>query len=303
MRTVEMFDPKINAWTTATPMLEPRRGQAAASIGDRGILFCGGVPPSAAARCEFYDLETSKSHAVSPSTPIAAGQAIVSISDTRALSIGGIDGVARIQKAVMAFDASTMIFSDVAPMNSPRAGHEAVVLEDGRVVVVGGRPYEEFPSAEIYDPSLDEWSDLPSSTYPFTPKRLHADGQTIIVIGTDRMRSGRAGALVFDQQRQSWTLVRWAAEPRGGFGAVLWSPSKLLIVGEFQGRDAPAASLWDWSNGSWCEIATVRLRRETYELSMLPDRRVFIVGGASRAADAALSDVEIIEPELVDACR
>ena len=62
------------------------------------------------------------------------------------------------------YDASTSTFENVGPMLSPRTGHTAVLLADGRVAIIGGAiigSYSEVwptapmaaPGVEIFDPS------------------------------------------------------------------------------------------------------------------------------------------------------
>jgi len=56
---------------------------------------------------------------------------------------------------------STGSFSQVASMIHSRSQHVAVALEDGRVLVAGGKTQGDsvFSSAEVYDPNTNVWAD------------------------------------------------------------------------------------------------------------------------------------------------
>ena len=58
-----------------------------------------------------------------------------------------------------AFPRTTGVWIATGSMGTPRSGHTAVRLLDGRVLVVGGADSDENDtSAELYDPDTGTWS-------------------------------------------------------------------------------------------------------------------------------------------------
>ncbi len=53
--------------------------------------------------------------------------------------------------SVQVYDPASDTWSDLAPLNVPRARHAALMLPDGRIVVSGGTYISPVTSVEIYD--------------------------------------------------------------------------------------------------------------------------------------------------------
>ncbi|MBV6457520.1 MAG: hypothetical protein HONBIEJF_00633 [Fimbriimonadaceae bacterium] len=70
-----------------------------------------------------------------------------------------------------------------SPMSIPRARHAAVVLADGRAVVLGGYGMQPTASVEVYDPNDDRWYASEPLARPRYDHGAVTDGTTIFVIG------------------------------------------------------------------------------------------------------------------------
>ena len=121
-------------------------------------------------------------------------------------------------------------------MGTPRSGHTAVRLLDGRVLVVGGSGEESEPSsAELYDPATGTWSATGSMLKPHAGFRatLLRDGKVLLgdvdpaAAGGSTLES--TGAEVYDPASGTWTLT----------GKMVWYGSPALV------RDAEATLLLD----------------------------------------------------------
>src|SRR5689334_937599 len=128
------------------------------------------------------------------------------------------------------------------------AGHAAVLLADGRVLVVGGAATLDRCSpnatAEIYDPAADAWH--PAADPPFVAGRgtraAALDRGRVLAIGTDGCGSASAAAAVFDSVGNEWTVTDPAATDamvaeaavaslRQGAAAVRLRESSFLVSG------------------------------------------------------------------------
>ena len=85
------------------------------------------------------------------------------------------------------------IETDVAPLPEPRAGHAAVALADGRVLVTGGTSFSDLDDARgtafVFDPETDQWSTLShrmAAARVGHTAALLPSGRVLIVGGAER---------------------------------------------------------------------------------------------------------------------
>ena len=174
-------------------------------------------------------------------------------------------------------------------------GHSATLLEDGRVLVVGGarttydpetranRP--SFAGAHLFDPSTGTWE----TTGPMNADRAHhgavrlLDGR-VLVIGGDGY-SGldglRGSAELFDPATSTWSEAANHAVPRAGFTATLLDDGRVLIAGGVDHYDATLGSteLYDPAADRWRFAGELREPRLVHAATKLADGRVLVVGG------------------------
>ena len=105
------------------------------------------------------------------------GFQLVALPDGGALAIGGNDGgdfqgnTSAGTAQVHRFIPSRGLWTEQAPMITPRSEAQVVVLSDGRVLVAGGEAGDvdegrALASTEIYDPTRNAWSRGPDLLEP-----------------------------------------------------------------------------------------------------------------------------------------
>lgn len=91
--------------------------------------------------------------------------------------------------------AAQMSFQNVNAMQNARAFHSATLLNDGRVLVVGGKTQNDVtPSAEIFDPSTGNWTAVGNLSTPRMNHRatLLPSGDVLIIGGQSDQNSQNA---------------------------------------------------------------------------------------------------------------
>lgn len=217
-------------------------------------------------------------------------------------------------------------------MMAARVGHEAVALEDGRVLVVGGDVDANghlLPStAEIFDPVKNTWEldpsppplpppqtlyvgivkpeDLKATTSTGTLTRL-GDGRVLLLGG----KVNSAGdvpdetAVFLRAPEGSWTVGQALPpeeQPRFGFTAtlVVKNLQKQVLVAGGVAKDKKQlhhALLFDPDSGAWSLGGTMITQRFSHTATALDDGRVLVVGGRSAKDTTALANCEIYDPE------
>ncbi len=121
------------------------------------------------------------------------------------------------------FPRTTGVWIATGSMGSPRSGHTAVRLLDGRVLVVGGYPGDEpddaLTSAELYDPNSGTWSATGSMLRPHGgfPATLLRDGRVLVGdVDDPGADTPVAGAEVYDPASGTWTVTGKMVTPDKG---------------------------------------------------------------------------------------
>jgi len=226
-------------------------------------------------------------------------QAAVRLADGRVLILGGTVpftgtcGMACIAPAtasVEIYDPSTGKFSPNGSLAEPRADGEALLLNDGRVLVSGGiGQYGDFVhTMEIYNygqgtsvvvkPSVD----MPG--LPIDPTVvLLAEGRVLIAGGSyDDLNTTTNSTLIFDPANGGFSNGPLMADARQGATATLLNDGRVLIVGgdHYQGNYGYAnnnAELIDPSHP--LSQSTVLSSPHGATSTLLSDGRVLVVGG------------------------
>lgn len=248
----EIYDPSTDVWTAVAPMNAARQVPNAILLEDGRVLVEGGAIPAvdptdptlafnaSTGDVEIYDPASNTWTTAAPLLFPAAGDRAVRLADGRILSAGGggffkdPPDVQLTHAAAEIYEPSTNTWSAAAPMHSPRVQHAIALMQDGRVLVAGGRqesPFFNFWStAEAYDPSLDTWTLLAPMPVVLTRATAAtlADGRVVVV--------GLQGAVVYDPAADTWATIASGpsyqdVQPLADGGALLISATSAVATG------------------------------------------------------------------------
>ena len=141
-------------------------------------------------------------------------------------------------------EPATWQWSAAAPMVQARSGHTATVMNDGKVLVVGGSGSPASTTAEIYDPTANTWTATapPGCGRTSHAATLLADGRVLVVGGTQCPTSAEA----FNPAAGTWTTVAtipisFSASPQ----VVRLQDGRVLVV------SANGGEIWDATTNTW----------------------------------------------------
>ncbi|MBL0210505.1 MAG: hypothetical protein IPQ13_06270 [Holophagaceae bacterium] len=216
----------------------------------------------------------------------------------KVLLTGGID--MPIYGAVNAtadlFDPAGNAFSPFAQnMEVARVWHTATRLNDGRVLIVGGRDGQtEQATAEIFDPMAGTF------TYTAGPmaqgRAYHTatllnDGRVLITGGTTPGGVTRT-CEIFNPATGTFSAAPDMNEPRAFHTATLISGgTEVVVAGGNSGNYRYHASVETWTTGqpAWSLPTLMRRPRQWHGAALLPDGSVLLLGdlagGATPSAD------------------
>ncbi|KYF68584.1 Kelch repeat-containing protein [Sorangium cellulosum] len=286
---VDFYDPATDTWTTGGALPYAMSPVGAALLQDGRVLFSpGGL---------VYDPTMGTTTSV-PLTPGEAARgwefaqtALTLLPSGLVLRTGGSDDERVLKEAVL-YDPATNTWSSAGTMSVTRHLHTATLLQDGRVLVVGGYTLnsDERPagrtSVEIYDPATGAWTaaaptNLPRMQHTAT---LLPSGRVLVVGGGGQIYGGTeeevvvlvdAGetAEIYDPASDTWTLT-----PPPNFRHTWASAVAPMPHGRVMAIGSEGAEIYKESNDTWTVIDDP-IRRGFHTATTLQDGSVLITGG------------------------
>jgi hypothetical protein len=186
-------------------------------------------------------------------------------------------------------------FVPAGDMSTPRSGHTATLLANGKVLIAGGG---DDATAEIFDPASGSFTPTGSMSalrYGYTATLL-ANGKVLIIggFGPGMSELPRLNtAELYDPLRGTFSETGSMAFPRVLHAATLLSDGRVLVTGgtidNVGGGVATATSeVYDPSTGAFTTVGNMITDRAQHSATLLADGQVLVVGGWNgHAADAA----------------
>jgi hypothetical protein len=237
-------------------------------------------------------------------TPRAAHQA-TPLPDGAVLITGGCidEGCSRITNSAEIYDPGSRSFQPIAPLAVPRAGHRAVRLDDGRVLVVGGWTGAATAAiAEVYDPATGHWTESGPLQQPRQSPiaQLLPDGRVLVAGGADDGMNPLASAEIFDPRSNGFLAAGAMLTPRASHVATALSDGRILITGgntRRRGAALASAEIYDPTTGRFQPAGDMSDRRHKHGAVRLPDGRVLVIAGSDEAGRRGLyRRTEIFDP-------
>jgi len=238
-REAEIFDPRTGMFTLTGSMTSDRSNIKTAAVLKSGrVLFAGGngIPLVWSAWPELIP---------GPVTPI--GDEI--------------------------YDPATGRFSPTGPVVKERAGASSVVLDDGRVLIVGG-DLDKKNTAEIYDPVTGAFTAagpiIPGTDGPLV---LLQNGLVLVIVTSlDNPR----GAELYEPNTNQFTPTGTLTVARdSSMAAAPLSDGKAIVLG---GDTAGTVEVYDPATGSFGRVAPMARPMQVMSCTALKDGRILVLG-------------------------
>ena len=208
--------------------------------------------------------------------------------------------------------APSALAQGTSSMSTARAWPVGVLLDDGRVLVVGGDGLDAGASAELYDPATEtfsptgrlstarEWSSGASTT-----ATLLRDGRVLIAGGQDEDLAAIADAETYDPATGTFTPTGPMTSPRYGHTATLLADGRVLIRwGRIRHHDpgrgsqfamTDTAELFDPATREFTATGPMPGPRLGHTATSLADGQVLVIGGRDNKG-VVLRSAELYDP-------
>lgn len=267
--SAELYDPAAREWELTGSMVEPRGGSTATLLGEGKVLVAGGNTRNLGAIGERLREE---------------GVAVT---------------VAEL------YDPSSGSWSLTGSMLSIRFDHTATLLENGKVLVVGGwnpASREVNGSAELFDPVTGTWSLTGSPAVARQSGHsatLLQDGKVLVTGGFTTARSDEvtSSAELYDPATGTWTATGSLAHPRANHTESLLEDGTVVVTGGRRPDGVVVGSTELYAAGIWAAAGSLNTPRALHSATVLPDGRVLAAGGYDGSASGEpTSSSELFDP-------
>lgn len=239
--SAELYNPATETWAlTKQAMLYSRARHTATLLQSGKVFVVGGVGNYTT---EIYDSANGTWSLSGNMLTPRSNHIAIRLLDGKVLVAGGTttNDSRSVTATAELYNPQTNTWTSLQNMHIARADCTAVLLPNGKVLVIGGHIQNNnaTPTTEIYDPNLNSWQLGASMKYPRqTPLGQEAvifeDGN-ILVIGGDVQGTSE----LYSPTTHSWTTSLPLRSPHYLGATVLLMNGQVLIAGGF---DVPASN-------------------------------------------------------------
>ena len=174
-------------------------------------------------------------------------------------------------------------------MMTPRRSHTATLLEDGRVLVIGGDDPNgvAFSTCELYNPPTGTW--INREPWPYlgviTPRPYCLTARSWWLAVIPQQGTYRATAEIYDPATGIWSPTNNLSGPRSRHTASLLPNGIVLVAGGRSSSNSSSilasAELYDPATGNWSNTGSFGGARYVHSASVLPERAACLSPGNS----------------------
>ncbi|WP_437480304.1 kelch repeat-containing protein [Sorangium sp. So ce1014] len=288
--TAELYNPTTNTWTSAPDMPVDRTLHTMTLLGNGKVLVVGAFDYVAwEETAALYTPTTNTWSSVGPTgiDLVRNNHTATLLQNGKVLVAGGRPNavVDQTPTAVTAlFNPSTNIWSTAAPMVVPRWVHTATLLQNGKVLVAGGRRNSNAiytKTADIYDPTTDTWTaagEMIAARGQHSATRL-ASGDVLVVGGRDASNH-LSTTEIYHPASNAWSAGP-AIIARSSHGATPLNDGRVLIAGGQNGTGMlRSTQVYSPVSNTWTTTGPMDQPYTLYSsmILLLADGRVINVG-------------------------
>ena len=309
--SAEIYDPDTNTWEALPEPGAPRQDHTATLLQDGRVLIAGGGLKQGTTEdtAEIFDPEANLFAPAGNMDAARVSHRTVMLNDGRVMVIGGAQRTGPYDTVEFYNPTTETWVSDpflgswekAAPLVQPRAGHTTTILDDGTLLIAGGRarsdktdvqsPVDFIPFTEIYHPSTGESRAVADMNDPRgghiaarlgDGRVLVAGGRKLVIDEEGTRKINYVGtAEMYDPVGDTWTRAADMTAARWAHTAIALANGTVIVVGgENEDGKIATAEVYDPSTDTWTEVSRMADGRSGHSMEMLPDGRLMVAGGS-----------------------
>lgn len=311
LASAELYDPAGNSWSPAGSFSAARCLHAATLLPNGKVLLSGGLDAStlSLASTESYDPGSNSWAAAGSTAPLATSRAehTATLLPSGQLIVAG--GIHRLSSSFVnlnsteLYDPAANTWSGGASSLGAVASHQALLLADGRLVLLGNG------QVQVYTPASNSWNAglIPMlSSVTSLSSTLLLDGRILSVDGTDTSSSRSISSVeAFDSSSGTSSAVGQPYPAKAQVWAGSLADGRVLVAGGLVDPTAdPAASplslgnsvqIYTPSLGTWVAGKTMGTPRYQSGVAILASGKLLVAAGRAQSG-SILGSAELYDP-------
>jgi len=268
------------------------------------VLVTGLSSDGLVGKVDIYDPASGWS--LGPKLPSdLAGAVAAPLSAGGALLAGGVPSLGATDSptlspvaTAMTYNSATGTWTKVRNMTGARSNATATALQDGRVLVAGGRSNAALATSQLFNPSSSAWTTGPAlaqGRFGHSAVVLK-DGRVLVVGGADKQDPIRLlnSAELFNPVAGRWLSAGSIGAPRTQFTLTALADGRALLAGGLAADGSTvlrSTLLYDPAKKLWSPGPELANPRTAHAAAMLADGRVLVSGGADLVGRLASSEL------------
>ena len=207
IRSVDMFDTKLNKWTQCAS-LEVKRSTLGACVLNGLIYAVGGFDGTLGLQsAEVYNPITRSWRFIAPMTTRRSSVAVVTLNGLL-YAVGGYDGSSRqCLSSVECYNPDLDQWQRIPDMSQRRSGAGVEVLF-GKIYAIGGHDGPAIrKSVECFDPTTQQWSQCADMIYARRNAVVVVQDGCLYVVGGEDGQTNLKSIEIYDPKLNSWSLL------------------------------------------------------------------------------------------------
>lgn len=252
LASAEVYDPAARTFKPAGRMVTARSGHVATLLNDGKVLLAGGVGTgwTFLADAELFDPSTGTFTPTGGMSAARESHTATLLKDGRVLITGGHKGrraAITIYTSAEIYNPAGGTFTAAGNLTVKRHKHDATLLADGRVLIVGGSDERDgggaYRNAEIFNPADGTFTAVKNN---MNAARYKLQGTAILLKnGKVLIAGGASRAEVFDPATSSFTVAAGDMGTKRLFAtATLLKDGQVLITGGYTDGNIVGADAW-----------------------------------------------------------
>jgi N-acetylneuraminic acid mutarotase len=163
----------------------------------------------------------------------------------------------------------------------PIRSHTSTLLQDGKLLILGGMEASPSNASTLYDPT-DRSTTTPATAMP-TARSYHTstllpDGRVIVMGGLSPTATTLNSAQIYSPLTEAWTNATNMTSARQLHTANLISGNRVLVTGGISSSELSSTQIYNISSNTWSSGPSLPIAQSNHTATTLHDGNVLIVG-------------------------
>ncbi|MBT6113971.1 MAG: hypothetical protein HOH03_10210 [Candidatus Marinimicrobia bacterium] len=275
----EIYNPYGNSWVLTDDLNYARSNHTSTLLDSEFVLITGGLNENGSlSSTELFFIADNSIIEVDSMNNSRNNHASIKLSNGKILVSGGFFessfGESTIGSCEI-FDPLSGQWEITGELNYPRGDHQAILLSNGNVMVVGGHEFWGTPvnTVEFFDPTTELWTEIDGTIFPRPFISLETINENIFLISGGNIDTCE----VFNYVTSTWSEVApFEFSREYGMKTVKLVNGNVLLTGTRE-----ECEVFSVPNMSWVRVSDMPSVRFNHTLTLLESGKVLLVGGNS----------------------